>query len=129
MSLVRHHKAPIAWMLYFSVLFGSLLCAIGHGQMAGLSLSGVDDGEYCSIDGSSPFKGDKDLGSNPLPMTSDCVIASLFSATLLVAFFGLLALLAGDSINPLPRQPMRRLPRQRWPLLNPRASPALFPVL
>lgn len=39
MKLASREKSMIAWVLYFSILFGSLLCAMGHGQMAGLRLS------------------------------------------------------------------------------------------
>ncbi|MDY0894877.1 hypothetical protein SOM46_07910 [Pseudomonas fluorescens] len=56
MKLASREKSMIAWVLYFSVLFGSLLCAMGHGQMAGLRLSGLDDGLFCSTDGSAAFE-------------------------------------------------------------------------
>jgi hypothetical protein len=129
LNLARPEKALVAWMLYFSILFGSLLCAMGHGQMAGLRLSGLDDAAWCAADSSGAFKGDQDI-TDPVPSTgADCVITSLFCASLLAAFFGLLALLAGESRTPLPRQPPPRLPKHRWPLVNPRASPAPLPVL
>ncbi|MDH0648628.1 hypothetical protein N5D48_17180 [Pseudomonas sp. GD03858] len=124
MKLARHTRSHVAWLLYFSILFGSLLCAIGHGQMAGLRLAGLDDAAWCAADASGVFKGDQDATDPVLPAGSDCVIASLFSASLLAVFFGLLAVLAGESSKPLPRQPAPRLPKQRWPLVNPRASPA-----
>lgn len=126
MMLARHQKAHVAWLLYFSILFGSLLCAMGHGQMAGLRLAGLDDAAWCSADSSGVFKVDQDTTDPVLSAGGDCVIASLFSATLLAVFFGLLALLARESSKPLPKQPTPRLPKQRWPLVNPRASPALL---
>lgn len=43
MKLAHHTRSQVAWVLYFSILFGSLLCAMGHGQMAGLRLAGMDD--------------------------------------------------------------------------------------
>ncbi|MCW1242884.1 hypothetical protein OC610_00540 [Pseudomonas sp. SAICEU22] len=127
MKLASREKSMIAWVLYFSVLFGSLLCATGHGQMAGLQLSGLNGGLFCSTDGGAAFESLRDVPPPSLPVVGDCVIASLFGAILLAAFFGLLARLAGEPAKPLPAQPTRCLPRQRWPLINPRASPALLP--
>ncbi|MFW9265703.1 DUF2946 family protein [Pseudomonas sp. NR3] len=127
MKLASRKKSMIAWVLYFSVLFASLLCAMGHGQMAGLRLSGLDGGLLCSTGGGAVFESVHDAPAPSLPVEADCVIASLFGAILLAAFFGLLALLAGEPAWPLPAQPTRCLPRQRWPLINPRASPALLP--
>ncbi|QXH33750.1 DUF2946 family protein [Pseudomonas muyukensis] len=124
MTLARHTRSQVAWVLYFSILFGALLCAMGHGQMAGLRLAGLDDAAWCAADSSGVFKGDQDLSDPVLPASGDCVIASLFNATLLAVFFGLLALLSLEPSQPLPRQPAPRLPKQRWPLVNPRASPA-----
>ena len=129
MTLARHRRAHVAWLLYFSILFSALLCAMGHGQMAGLRLSGVDDAAWCAADSSGVLKTDQGITDPILPTGSDCVVASLFSATLLAVFFGLLALLARASNVPLPRQPAPRLPKHRWPLVNPRASPAALPVL
>ncbi|AKK01011.1 MULTISPECIES: DUF2946 family protein [Pseudomonas] len=127
MKLASREKSMIAWVLYFSVLFASLLCAMGHGQMAGLRLSGLDGGLFCSTDGGAVLESPHDVPAPSLPVEADCVIASLFGAILLAAFFGLLALLAGEPARPLPAQPTRCLPRQRWPLINPRASPDLLP--
>lgn len=33
MNLFRTHCSPIAWILYAAILFNSLACSIGHGQM------------------------------------------------------------------------------------------------
>lgn len=121
---MRSPRAATAWLLYFSVLFASLVCAIGHGQMAGLQLSGVDT-SFCALDARS------DAGIRPdanlvIPMGllgGGCVIASSFSAILLAAFFGLFGLLGGDGLNPLPDLLLAIQRRHRWPSLNPRASP------
>ncbi|MEC6742962.1 DUF2946 family protein [Pseudomonas qingdaonensis] len=129
MTIARHTRSKVAWMLYFSILFGSLLCAMGHGQMAGLRLAGLTDAAWCAADSSGVSKADQDITDPVLPAGGDCVIASLFSATLLAVFFGLLALLARASIVPLPRQPAPRLPKHCWPLVNPRASPSSLLVL
>lgn len=125
MKLARKQRSLLAWMLYFSVLFGALVCAISHGQMAGLQLSGLD-GQYCSFDGNFGAGADLD-GSGvvaPNPATgSGCALGSLFSAIILAAFFGLLGLLAAEVHRPLSALSAPRPARYRWPPANPRASP------
>lgn len=127
MKLARIDRSLIAWMLYFSVLFSAFACSIGHGQMAGLQLSGLD-GQYCSFEGN--FGAGADLtGSGILPLNpatgSACSLSSTFSAIILAAFFGLLGLLAASRQPPaaplLASFPVRYL----WPSANPRASPLL----
>ncbi|HBX56256.1 MAG TPA: DUF2946 domain-containing protein, partial [Pseudomonas sp.] len=102
MKLARTDRSLIAWMLYFSVLFSAFACSIGHGQMAGMQLSGLD-GQYCSFDGN--FGAGADLrGSGIAPLNpasgSGCSLSSTFSAIILAAFFGLLGLLSA-SLPPL----------------------------
>ena len=112
-------------MLYFSVLFSAFACSIGHGQMAGLQLSGLSS-QYCSFEGN--FGAGADLDGTgvvaPNPATaSGCSLTSLFSAIILAAFFGLLGLLAASraplSVYAFIPRPVRYL----WPSANPRASP------
>ena len=126
MKLARSDRSLLAWILYFSVLFGALACSIGHGQMAGLQLSGLD--VYCSLEGGSAPGAD--FGSAGLASTgastgADCALASTFGALILAAFFGLLGLLGAARLpTAAPRragQPVRYL----WPSANPRASPSL----
>lgn len=125
MTLARRHKSLIAWALYFSVLLSSVLCAIGHGQMAGLQLSGLD-GAFCSVSNDHGVHTNLDDAGIPMSMSGDsgCAVTSLFSAIILAAMFGLLGLLAGETVRPLPLLDISRSPRHRWPLINPRASPA-----
>ncbi len=125
MNMARRHRSLIAWMLYFSVLFGALACAVGHGQMAGLALSGID-GQFCSLDdtsGSGKGLGDSGVASGNLASGSGCVLSSSFGALLLAAFFGLLALLAPSRHWPVPESAHRHTLRRAWGLANPRASP------
>ena len=125
MKLARTHRSLTAWLLYFSILFSAFVCAISHGQMAGMQLSGLDS-QYCSFDGNFGAGADLD-GSGivpPNPATgTGCALGSLFSAIILAAFFGLLGLLSSDSVRPLPTLHIPRLTRCRWPPANPRASP------
>jgi hypothetical protein len=130
-QLARSHKSLLTWMLYFSVLFSSWMCAIDHGQMSGLHLSGLGN-QFCSLHSGGDIQPISDhtqasaMSQTPGP---DCMLTSLFSAILLAALFGLLSLLKGESSCPLPPLNKRSAPRDRWPLANPRASPALLPSL
>lgn len=125
MKSSRQHRPLIAWTLYFSVLFAALACAISHGQMAGMQLSGLD-AQYCAFDGNFGAGADLD-GSGIVPPalfgSGGCAIASSFSAILLAAFFGLFGLLSREAIRPLPSVLLAVPHRHRWPSLNPRASP------
>lgn len=125
MKFARNERAFVAWVLYGCILFSAFACAIGHGQMAGLQLAGLD-GQYCSLDGSmgtgADFDGSGLVAANPATGSS-CALASLFSAIILAAFFGLWGLLAADQVRPLPGSQRPRLNRYRWPPANPRASP------
>lgn len=130
MKLTRTDRRLLAWMLYFSVLFSALACSIGHGQMAGLQLSGLDS-QFCSFDGN--FGAGADLeGSGivaPNPATgSGCSLSSTFSAIILAAFFGLLGVLAASRAPLFTRFFTPRPVRYLWPSANPRASPVLLPV-
>ncbi len=125
MKLARKHRSLTAWLLYFSILFGAFVCAISHGQMAGLQLSGLD-GQYCSFEGNFGAGADLD-GSGvvaPNPATgSGCALSSSFSAIILAAFFGLLGLLPVSRALPGVSLVVHRPLRYLWPSANPRASP------
>ncbi len=129
MNLARTERSLITWILYFSVLFSALACSIGHGQMAGLQLSGLG-GQYCSFDGN--FGAGADLGgsgsgaplSNSISGTG-CSLCSTFGALILAAFFGLLGLLAPSRSPAAPSPLAGRAVRYLWPSANPRASPFL----
>lgn len=127
MKLARKDRSLTAWVLYFSILFSAFVCAISHGQMAGMQLSGLD-GQYCSFDGNFGAGADLD-GSGivaPNPATgSNCALASLFSAIILAAFFGLLGLLSTSHALPGVGHAVCRPVRYLWPSANPRASPLL----
>lgn len=127
MQLTRKDRSLIAWLLYFSTLFGAFVCAISHGQMAGMQLSGLD-AQFCSFDGNfgagANLDGSGIVASNPA--TGDgCVLSSTFSALLLACFFGLLGLFAVEPRQPPPFMGCARPVRYRWPPANPRASPSI----
>ncbi|NQD92899.1 DUF2946 domain-containing protein [Pseudomonas sp. CrR25] len=127
MKPAHSNRSLTAWILYFSVLFGAFACSIGHGQMAGLQLSGLD-GQYCSFEGN--FGAGADLtGSGITPVNpatgSGCSLCSTFSALILAAFFGLLGLLGAAGQRFAPSSFAPRPLRYLWPSANPRASPWL----
>lgn len=128
MKMPSHEKSLIAWALYFSVLFSSLMCAMSLSQMAGLSFSGLD-GQFCSMGAKGTAELSSDTSEAMLLPGIDCSIASLFSATLLAVFFSLFLRLVGKPQKHLPERVASRSPRHRWPLSNPRASPNFLPVL
>ncbi len=126
----RRQRSLTAWVLYFSILFGAFACAIGHGQMAGLQLSGLD-GQFCSFEGN--FAAGADLSGTgiipPSPLSGDnCVLSSTFAAIILAAFFGLIGLLTLSRTVPLPPLLPSDALRDRWPTANPRASPLPLPA-
>lgn len=127
MKLARTDRSLIAWMLYCSVLFGAFACSIGHGQMAGLQLSGIDGG-YCSAQGNDG-PGIDLAGSGVAPVNAaggaGCSLCSTFGALILAAFFGLLGLLAAARAPLAPALAASRAVRFLWPSANPRASPFL----
>lgn len=123
MGPVRRHRSLIAWALYAFVLFSALTCALSHGQMTGLQLSGVG-GLYCSandnalpgLDEVAPEPAGGNLISRlDCPLCSGAVIAL---AALLV--FAWLLRSPGRSLR-LPDRQAKRSPRYHWPPANPRA--------
>lgn len=83
MSVVRSHRALIAWMLYACVLFSALACSFTHGQQSGLELNGIG-GLFCSADNTTGVGlGEKsDDSKNPSLMPSmGCPLCSAFTLT------------------------------------------------
>lgn len=130
MNLSRSDRSLLAWVLYFSVLFSALACAVSHGQMTGLQLSGMDGG-YCGLDTGADGGAVMDMGgtgsSVPMPfMGSGCPLCSTFVALALAAFFGLLGLLPRQRLAiPRPSAEPGGAVRYLWPSANPRASPLI----
>lgn len=126
MKLTRTDRSLIAWTLYGCVLFTAFACSIGHGQMAGLQLSGVD-GLYCSAAGNPDPTADFAVSPTLNPASGfACALCSTFPGLTLAAFFGLLGWLSRRQATPgsLPAL-LGRPVRYLWPSANPRASPLL----
>lgn len=115
-----------AWLLYASVLFSLFACGLHHGQMSGLELSGLD-GSHCSHH-HTPADNLDDSGSGHAQMPFTCPLCSSYAAAVALNsqawHLGLaVAQRTAPADAPQPAQPP---PRERWPSLNPRASPASF---
>lgn len=128
MKLSRTDRSLLAWMLYFSLLFSALACSIGHGQMAGLQLSGLD-GLYCGGAASGSLSGE--LGASGAATANPatgfaCALCATFGGLALAAFFGLLGLLPLRQIRPNALLVSAgHAVRYLWPSANPRASPII----
>jgi hypothetical protein len=122
MKTSRTQRISVALLLYASLLLASLVCAVGHGQMAGLALSGLN-GSFCSSGGDSAPAGDMADLAGEHSAGSDCVLCASFSAQLLAALFGLLLALAVASTWPW--VPDRLSHGYAWPPGRPRAPPLL----
>lgn len=126
MNLARQRRSLTVWTLYASVLFSLFVCGIHHGQMSGLSLSGLGGG-FCSI-GSDSGAGIDLSGSQgdqaQLSMLSCPLCSSFGQAVALNSSAWVLKFLPGSAVAPVillsRAQPP---PRDSWPSINPRASP------
>lgn len=124
MKIARPDRSLIALTLFVSVLFSLFVCGVHHGQMSGLSLSGLDGG-FCSesAHGSGVELGGDETGhamadySCPLCSSFGMALA-LNSANWGVDFQAPLAALPSEQPNGA-----QAPPRYLWPSLNPRASP------
>ncbi|MBD9513657.1 DUF2946 family protein [Pseudomonas sp. PDM22] len=125
MNPLRHHRLPVIWMLYVSVLVNLLACGIFHGQAVGLKLSGID-GISCSLTSATQPVDDsgKATTSDGLMSNFKCPVCAG------VAFLVLPLLVLGWLLRRarrigLPHQSFAiPAPRDTWPTANPRASPA-----
>lgn len=135
MNFSRHHRLPLAWMLFAFILFNGLACSIGHGLMlgrdngvaasgAGKAAAHAHDKMQMSMDMPMPMadpSGHKDVHDSLKGMFGDCAFAGVL--TLALMFFVAFGWLTGQ------RRAAFLLPR-RWeglplrlalPALNPRA--------
>lgn len=128
MNLTRPPRARslTAWLLYASVLFSLFACGIHHGQMSGLSLSGLGGG-FCSISGEGGPAIDASGTDQQAPHLDQvsCPLCSSFAGAVAINTAGWsLNFSPAPTITPRlantwPQAP----PRYSWPSLNPRASP------
>ncbi|MBB2495267.1 DUF2946 family protein [Aquipseudomonas ullengensis] len=132
MNLARDDRSLIAWVLYASVLFSLFACGIHHGQMSGLSLSGLN-GAFCSV-GSDSGPG-VDLGGSQSTQQAtasfSCPLCSSFAVAVAInSASWALDYVPGSAVAPIiVRSWAQPPPRYQWPSLNPRASPAYFPAV
>ncbi len=124
MKIARQDRSLIAWVLYASILFAMLACAIHHGQGAGLQLSGLG-GEFCSLhgdttDASTVVPADALMSTVQCPLCSAAVMG-------LALLFALAWLPRAKRALRLARAPQGKAPpRFVWPSANPRASPVFL---
>ncbi len=129
MKFVRAEQSLIAWTLYASVLFSLFVCGIHHGQMSGLTLSGLSGG-YCAF-GSDHGQSYNDSNSSQSQQMSAQLSCPLCSSTSLTLALNTASWNIGDLQSPLLSPTLERSlaqppPRYLWPSLNPRASPTRF---
>ncbi len=129
MTLTRPQRTRslTAWLLYASVLFSLFACGIHHGQMSGMSLSGLGGG-FCALDGRGgpaiDASGTSDQQAPHLDQVS-CPLCSSFGVAVALNSAGWsLTYVPAPAVTPSvvntwPQAP----PRYSWPSLNPRASP------
>ncbi|MBD8792694.1 DUF2946 domain-containing protein [Pseudomonas syringae] len=123
-----HRLRPlIAWTLYACVLFNLLSCAIVHGQMSALALSGLG-GQFCSESSTPPGDSGKDLGvtdTSGMAGQAGCLICgAALAVVLLLMALAWPFLRTASASSPEPR--CKAPPRYSWPSANPRASPLTF---
>ncbi len=125
MKIARQTRSLTAWMLYASVLFSVFVCGIHHGQMSGLSLSGLNGG-FCSVSDNGPgIDANGSEQQTPHLEQVSCPLCSSFSAAVaLNADAWMLDYVPGTTVAPIvERSWAQPPPRYSWPSLNPRASP------
>lgn len=121
MKIARQERSLIAWMLYASILFALLACAIHHGQGVGMQLSGLDSG-FCSLHGDAAG-GQATPSSDAMMSTFQCPLCSAMVMGLALLFALALLPRAKRVLRPW-REPQGKFPpRYLWPSANPRASP------
>lgn len=129
MKITRHLCPLTAWTLYASVLLSLFVCGIHHGQMGALALSGLQGG-YCAMDSEHGHGLDSSPAgpAQPAMVQFDCPLCSSGGIALAINSTGWSlehSALQAPAPIVVPRH-ARPPPRERWPSLNPRASPAFL---
>lgn len=125
MNLSPSRRAATAWMLYLCILSNLVVCALDHGQSAGLQLSGFG-GLFCSASGNAgPSFGDDLAGADSAQLSSPFSCALCGTAVVSLGLLFMLAwLLRPTATSHVHRAPHAKAPpRYCWPAANPRASP------
>jgi hypothetical protein len=128
LSRTPRTRSLTAWLLYASVLFSLFACGIHHGQMSGLSLSGLGGG-FCSMDGTGGPAIDASGTDQQAPHLDQvsCPLCSSFAgAVALNSTAWSLPVSSDNATAPLVVHTWAQPPpRYSWPSLNPRASPVI----
>jgi hypothetical protein len=126
MSLSRADRTLIALTLYASVLFGLFACGLHHGQMSGLSLSGLG-GAVCALDADGLHT---DPSGERIADFSSLYSCSLCSASALAVTLNSTAWMVGIPSDRIASRPHLLRDAQAPPrnlhlrhAINPRASP------
>ena len=125
MQLTSSRRSLTAWALYFCVLFNVIACGLGHGQMMGLELNGVD-GSFCSALGNKgPISdlGSRDNSASDWSSAFSCPICSAITLSFALLFCLTWLLSASKRAGFYRYIRCRAPPRYYWPSANPRASP------
>lgn len=127
MRISRSHKTFTAWTLYACVLFGVFFCGIQHGQMSGLTLSGLQGG-FCltvSSDSSAEMTSAAERSTAQLLLKMDCPLCSYGGSAALLKSHSWLVRTVSDAKHFLQTHQLLHLaPLQVWLAHSPRAPPS-----
>lgn len=112
LSLLRAHRAPLAWMLLALILFNGLACSLGHGLMLKAfapDAHSVEHGSHHDMSGHHAVDMTQDTSQDMKGGTPGMFETCAFAATLTMALVAFIAL--GWL---LPHRPDRCSPPDRW---------------
>lgn len=127
MSLSRSRRAATAWALYGCVLFSLFACGISHGQMSGLSLSGLQGGFCLTVADHRVFAASSaDELPQPQPLSKiDCPMCSFGGAVALLRSTAWQLNLPAENAHRVALFHVPRLPAlSAWIAHAPRAPPS-----
>lgn len=124
--LSRDHKATLATLLGWLLIFQVYACCFQHGQGSGALLNGVMP--YCAVSGADPLLATADtvdLGNN-LSAALGCPLCASGTSVVVASSGWRLAMAMPVAVVPEPSEFLFALPAAPpWRPLNPRAPPVL----
>lgn len=127
MLMSRSCRTLTAWTLYASVLFGLFACAIQHGQMSGLTLSGLHGG-FCltvSSDSATDMGSATERSTTQLLLKMDCPLCSYGGNVALLQSSGWQLYATRDGSTLILSEPLLHAPPVKaWLAHSPRAPPS-----